>query len=73
MHKVTVATLDGFELPATAFGDPQRARVGRLIVAAMGVEQSYDDVARCLAAQGLLSLSSRFRLPATNTCRGAMS
>jgi len=56
MHKVTVTTADGFALPATAFGDPQRVRVGRLIV----------------AAQGLVSLSSRFRLPATGTCRGAM-
>jgi hypothetical protein len=56
MHKVTVATLDGFELPATAFGDPQRVRLERLIV----------------AAQGLVSLSSRFRLPATGTCRGAI-
>jgi hypothetical protein len=56
MRKVTITTADGFELLATAFGDPQRVRVGRLIV----------------AAQGLVSLSSRFRLPATGTCRGAM-
>jgi hypothetical protein len=36
MRKVTDTTADGFELPATAFGDPQRARAGRLIVAVQG-------------------------------------
>jgi len=53
MKKTTVTTADQFELHATTFGDPNTARAGVLIVAAMGVEQHYYAAfAQWLAAQG---------------------
>lgn len=62
MHKVEVATRDGFALIAHHFGDSQHAVAGVLIVPAMGVEQHYYAAfAHYLAARGYYVVTFDYR------------
>lgn len=61
-HRLSIATSDGFELAAAAFGDARACRAGVLIVPAMGVEQNYyASFARHLAESGYFVATFDYR------------